>query len=174
MSIQHIATLFSRHLPAPAKRSQHWTRHIITLFGALIARVWPSCSKLHEPGQTTITSCKTLKCGIKILPIFKFEPNNTKHVVAEDKCSENLEQVHWFSSALWNNMPVKVQFCCWTANKQSCWDRIALNCGLHHVSMTNYFFLFIDRSVYRSSSARFFRTWWTGKLSCRQDSSWRS
>ena len=77
--LQHFNPTYSQHFspsicqPRPNDRNI-WTRHIATLFGATIARVWPSCSKLHEPGQTTITSCKIHKCGIKIWAIFKFEP----------------------------------------------------------------------------------------------------
>lgn len=108
ISTQHIVTLFAQHLPAPAKRSQHLNapyrssvrRNSCARLAILlqIARTWPNDYNIMQNPQM----------WHKNLGHFQIWANSTKHIVAEDKCPDNLEQVHWFSSALWNNMPVKV------------------------------------------------------------------
>ena len=81
-STQHIPTLLAQHLQALAKRSQDLNATDRNIVGRNMLRVENRTSAhaaqaqhcLHEPGQTTTTSCNIHKCCMKNLTIFKFEP----------------------------------------------------------------------------------------------------
>ena len=100
---QHIATLLTQYLQALAKRSQHFDatyrnivgRNMLRAFGHRVATrcgmlrvkikqcACPGATLLHEPGQTTTTSCNIHKCCMKNMTSFKFEPtipNMSQHI----------------------------------------------------------------------------------------------
>ena len=94
ISAQNIAILSAQHLQAPAKQSHRFSKtyrniagcHKLCAIGHPIATrcdmlgignrtsagSCPGATLLHEPGQTTTTSCNIHKCCIKTLASLKF------------------------------------------------------------------------------------------------------
>ena len=95
-STQYIATLLTQYLQALAKRSQHFDatyrnivgRNMLRAFGHRVATrcgmlrvkikqcACPGATLLHEPGQTTTTSCNIHKCWVKNLPFSNLSPQH--------------------------------------------------------------------------------------------------